>query len=281
MINILKYEFRKLFKSKWLWISLIFGMVIIAFQSYTFYKLSYLGNIANYEAAVAGGKYEGYMYPVVMIQGWIGQNYATFFLPLFYLLFPVIAVLPYGASLYTELNSGYLKNIFTRVNKAKYLACKYFVGFIAGGVAVSFPILLSMLISALYLPNLPQNPMMLQMTIGNPSMWSDIFMTRPEQYIFRFTLLAFIFGGLMSTIALGLAQFASNIFAVWLFQFLVNTCAYYFFAYGDKIVYIPMAFLNPMQAHVARFSAIVVTGVIMLAASLVLFGMNWRKKLIV
>lgn len=279
--KMLKLEFRKMFVSWGFLISAIIGLTLAVCQSVGFYFNAYVGQKANYDLAASGGKYSGQIYPTVMLQGWMGQDYASVFQTLFYLLLPVIAVLPYGASLYQELSSGYLKNVYTRISRGSYLACKYVAAFIGGGTCVAAPLLLSLLISALYLPNLPQNVFMLQATLRNTSLWVDIYFGAPHLYALLFILLAFIFGGLMAVLAIGISQFANNVFTVWLFPFLLNTCAYYFLQGMESIKYVPMSFLNPIQNQDADGTAIIVTGIILFAVSLILFILNAGKKVIV
>ena len=111
MNKILKIEFKKMLISKGFKMAMIIDLILVFCQAVNFYFNSYLGQKYNFDEAASGGKYNGLVYPTVMIQGWLGQDYASFFLNLFYMLFPIIAVIPYGSSLYHESSSGYLKNI--------------------------------------------------------------------------------------------------------------------------------------------------------------------------
>ena len=68
---------------------------------------------------------------------WVGGDDLSLAAALFYALLPVGAALPFGWSYCTEHKSGYLKNIYTRVDKKTYLAGKALAVFLSGAGAVA------------------------------------------------------------------------------------------------------------------------------------------------
>lgn len=60
----------------------------------------------------------------------------------FYHLFPIVAVLPLGASFLNDLQSGNLRFVFQRVEANRYLARRFLVAGVVGGLATALGMLL-------------------------------------------------------------------------------------------------------------------------------------------
>ncbi len=280
MLKLIKLEFRKMLKIRSYIVPIIVGCIIIILQSINFYNNSYLGDLSNYNMAMEGGKYSGMIYPTVLIQGWIGGDYASVFLQLFYTILPILAVIPYGTSFYTEYRRGYLKNIYTRVNRFKYLSAKYIVAFISGGVVGAFPLILSWIICSMYLPNLPQNPLMLQTAIMNTSMWKEFYYNVPFIYAMLYTLLTFIYSGIFGVLAICVSTISKNIFIASLFPFLLNIFSYYLLRGTYNLIsYVPHAFLIPTQIYISTPAKVFGVFGVMLVCTFIIstFGLSKQK----
>ncbi|MBD5134518.1 MAG: hypothetical protein HDT39_00935 [Lachnospiraceae bacterium] len=138
---------------------------------------------------------------------WLGADGSSVECGLFYFLLPLIIVVPYGWSLISELNSGYIKNIVCRVNRRNYFISKYISVFISASSIVIITLLLNVLVLALFLPALKPEGIYPYGTIGQMSMWSGLFYEHPLLYTIMYILLDGIFAGLIAvtTVALSFA----------------------------------------------------------------------------
>ena len=93
------YELKRAFESIGIKISILIGSVIAILDLITFY-LQY---------GAPGGK--------ILIQAWMGTDFQFAYNGLFYIVFPIIACLPFAGSYYQDVSSGYDKNICVRISR--------------------------------------------------------------------------------------------------------------------------------------------------------------------
>lgn len=92
--------------------------------------------------------------PSAIAGSWLAGNPATWTGFVFFLLLPILAMLPFGVSYFSDRESGYLKNLYTRMSRKQYLRNKFLAAFLSGGTAVAVPLVLNLLCSMIFLPNL-------------------------------------------------------------------------------------------------------------------------------
>ena len=186
-------------------------------------------------------------YPQVLSQYWIGGDISSVFLELYYIFFPIIAVLPFAITYYSEIKNGYAKNVCVKVGKKNYIIAKSIVTYIAGGLACACPLCVNLWITSLYAPNIPQQVTNMTSAVISSGLWPDLFYDKPVAYAFIYIGLAFLFGGLMAAFTMIFAYCASNVFVYCVTAFLMNISAYYLLFYTEFLKFVPRAFLNPSQ----------------------------------
>lgn len=125
----------------------------------------------------------------------------------------IIAVLPFGASFYADMKSGYIKQIVSRITMKNYTRAKYIATFISGGTVVVAPVLLEILAIATIYP--VHKPYRLNMTMwGEETFLIDLFYEHPMIFTLFKLLLVFIVAGLLATMALLVSKYISNYFSV-------------------------------------------------------------------
>ena len=145
-----------------------------------------------------------------LIQSYLGGDIQTSVPDLFRLLVPLIATMPFSWSYFSDYRSGYLGIVFSYTDRKKILSCRCFVSFILGGVAVVFPLLVSMLFCATYWPN--YDPIIYNL-LGGPwegDFLAGVFYSSPLLYMLFFTLVMFMIGGTCACIGLFCGIFASR-----------------------------------------------------------------------
>lgn len=220
-------------------------------------------------------------FPSVLSMYWIGGDVSSVFLSLYYILFPIMAVLPFSVTYYTEIKNGYAKNVCSRVGKKRYILAKYIVSYITGAFACSIPLLINLGITALYTPDIPQNPLTFNSSVTNSKPWGEIFYESPLQFAFIYIGLAFLYGGVFAVFTMSIVYMCRNIFVYCMFGFLINVSCYYIFYNTKLIQFVPSALLDPSQfVRYITYQGIIVTFVFMLAVSVIGICIHMRRDIL-
>ena len=223
MKNTLKIELKKAFQNKLFWVTIIIaGFVAVLSAIYNIQVVqgekAYYANVAaQYGVEAVNPNLPLYS----LFNHWICEDFSSLASTMFFMLFPIFAVLGYGWSLFFEQKSGYIKNVVTRVSKRSYFLSKYIATFLSGGILVAVPVILNFLLVSMFVPAVkPDIFYDIGWTVGADSMFSEYFYTQPFVYVFLRILVVFLFSGAIATISYTLAFFVRNRFAVILLPFL-------------------------------------------------------------
>ncbi len=281
MKNMLKIEFKKLFKSKLFWVTLIIGCIIVALHTVWVYNRIYLINNGMLEDILSHDEYaQKPWFETGILQGWLGTDFFSAYNAMFYLIFPLIAAMPYGLSLFREWNMGYAAHIVTRGKRSSYFAAKYIVTFISGGMVVTIPLVLSFIAAACYIPVIPIDILAMK-GIGNADMWADLYYEAPVLYALVFTVLNFIHGGIFASITVIISFWCTNGFLAMIFPLMINIFLTMGVAniYDRAYHYIPGSFINPAQKiSYGREDIAILMTILLFVASVVLYALNCIKK---
>ena len=91
-------------------------------------------------------------YPYIAFEKYIGDNMFLPYNGIYYILFPILAVLPFGTSLVRDEQLHYTRNILVRQSKRRYFLAKYIAAYVSGAVAVLLPLALSFALCATKYP---------------------------------------------------------------------------------------------------------------------------------
>ena len=181
--------------------------------------------------------------PISLYSTWMGNELFPIQSYIFYLILPLLAVLPFGSSFFEDIKSGYIINVCTRVEKKIYFKAKYLAVFLSGGVAVVAPLLLNLVLSSMFMPAfVPDNGTV--GTISPTTMAYEVFFTHPLIYVLMLIVIDFIFAGVIATLVLSYTYFTEHRFGVMIVPFV-----FYFFIYSltnliDKTDYSLFFMLN-------------------------------------
>lgn len=207
MKQMLKIELERAFKSAGLKVSLLIGIVIstlhffqkvlpTALDPLHFYKTGNLETVANVNNMW-----------MAMGEGWHYTLYVR--------LIPLLAVVPYAVTYYTDYKKGIVKNYYTRTKKINYISAKYIAVFLTGGTAAVAPLVLDLIVTSAVMPSF----IAISHTVpcnGN-GIWSYILFSHPYIYYLLYFILQFICAGLMATMSLVVSLYVNNAFIVLLF----------------------------------------------------------------
>ncbi len=199
MKDILKIELKRAFTSKGMLLAVLIGCVLSAAQVIGDQIPVYLRN-----EAMDFAKWP-IVQPAVVSETWIAGNGGNIEGFIYFLLVPVFAMLPFGTSYFTDGDSGFLKNIYTRCGRKGFLQAKYFSAFISGGAAVAIPLFLNLLCCMTLVPDLQPSTIYTRSMITPAHLFSSIFFTHPLLYILIFLLIDFVIGGIFACLTLAVS----------------------------------------------------------------------------
>lgn len=196
MKHMLKVELKRALKSRGMLLSLTIGMIISAVHVVQYQIPEYYRNMER--------AYEGYplFSPEYAAQGWIEGNSFHMAGFVYFFLLPLLAMMPFGASYFSDHQNGFLKNLYMRTKRKHYLNAKYVAVFISGGIAVTLPLVFNLLCSLILLPNLIPTPVMARTGISAVQLFSQIYYSKPLLYILIFLMIDFAFAGMYACITL-------------------------------------------------------------------------------
>lgn len=209
--NILRIEINKLLHTKRFWICLGIGIVIASFN--TIYMLSAYQEFVKEKLEfiqMYGNGVNPILESSTLYNGWLGNEAFTLSFSVYYFIFPLLVVVPYGTSLYGELKSGYIKNIIVRMNKRVYWKAKYITAFLSGGLVMTVPLLFNILLDAMILPALKPDSVYPYYAMLETGFLSDMYSEHPLIFNGIYFLLAFCFCGLLATMSYLCNFFAKN-----------------------------------------------------------------------
>lgn len=189
------------------------------------------------------------LYPSSLYEGFINGDGFTIFNQLYYYLFPILAVLPFGCSFFTDENTGYLKYIYSQKRKEGYLLAKYMAAFLSGAVAGVLPAVLSFIFNALYLPAVIPNTLSQQSKINDISVMADFYYACPWAYFLVYLLLGMLAGGFLATLALCVSFFARNALLVLFSPMIFYTALDYALVEIGHGEFSVSTIINPVGSH--------------------------------
>ena len=204
----LKMEFKKAFMNKWfvgtvLFMSLLGIMCAFGSKNSFTEMYSYLLSQLN----VSNPDFSTYSLFTYLLFTRSDQPTTE----IFYILFPLAAMLPYSWSLGRERKSGYLQNVYTRTNRLRYLLSKGLTTFSVSFTAIAIPLTVNIIVTACMIPAFATDISSVIYTgMDETRLWSSVFYNAPFIYCLLMVLLSSCFAGLWGTVVQFLGAFASN-----------------------------------------------------------------------
>ncbi len=197
-------------------------------------------------ASMEGGKYlTNPTLPLYSFyNSWVGGDELSLASTLYYVLLPIGAALPFAWSFCIERNSGYLKNVYTRVDKQIYLCSKTVAAFLSGAAAVFISLMVNLLLVAARIPFItPFAGYTFYNHIQFGELWSDLYFANPSCFVLLYVLLTILYGGLFSLVSFSLGFYFRNVFVVVLLPFLFMLAA----VYMENMICVNMQIMWPIE----------------------------------
>lgn len=214
MRRVLRFELERAFRKKSMLLALAIGIVIVLIQIITV-VLPASKDILGVSFTGMNGEY-----PENVFNRYICLDPMHPYNEIYFTVFPIIAMLPFGVTYFSDRKNGYIKNICTRTKRVYYIISKYLVTFLTGGLCVTIPLMIGLLITAALLPSLVPVCNNTFVIMGG-HMFSRMFFEHPYAYIFMYFGVYFLYGGAFATIALSVSCLFDYAFFVMISPFAV------------------------------------------------------------
>ncbi|MCM1179491.1 MAG: hypothetical protein NC347_04485 [Clostridium sp.] len=200
MKKIISFELERGLRSRTLWISLFISMSFVVLDLLFFCHENKVWST------------EGVITP--MIEAWLGTDYKFAFNQLFFVLLPILASLPFGASYFEDVQSGYIKNICLKGSRAGYFAAKCIAVFVTGWLAIFIPLCASIILCMTFYPERrPEKLLFLTAAVWDTSLMAEIYNTKPLLYAVIYTLIDAMFGGMLAVCSVCISEHVASRFS--------------------------------------------------------------------
>ena len=263
--KLLKNELLRIIQGKGVWESLLIGAILS------------LSHVVMYVAPLSKSILSG-NYPLGVYAKWMGGENSTIQPVLYYLIVPVLVVLPYLGTVSEDMNTGYVKNILLFATRREYYHVKWVLTFLTAGTVAVVPLLLNFFFAAMFLPLVMPQPGTGLYPLMADSLWAELFYTHPAIYLVCYLVLNFIFFGLLATVGLSCSLITQKGYICMLFPLFLYLAVYGITQVTGLHTWCPFATLRPSQPVAANGWVLMIECFILLLAGGVLWAYGWRKK---
>ena len=211
--KLLKNELLRIIQGKGVWVSLLIGAILS------------LSHVVMYVAPLSKSILSG-NYPLGVYAKWMGGENSTIQPVLYYLIVPVLVVLPYLGTVSEDMNTGYVKNILLFATRREYYRVKWVMTFLTAGTVAVVPLLLNFFFAAMFLPLVMPQPGTGLYPLMADSLWAELFYTHPAIYLVCYLVLNFIFFGLLATVGLSCSLITQKGYICMLFPLFLYLAVY-------------------------------------------------------
>ena len=237
----LKIEINRVLRSWSFWISLLIGLAITVSQ----YFMAVIPVTQYMDAYKTAGL--GTIMPHSVFSKWIGGEAVSVQHFLYFMILPLLCIIPWSLSSFSDRKSGYIKNLFVRAPKHHYYIPKFITNFFVGGLLAVIPLIFNLLLCSATLPSLLPEVSTGTFAIRTTSLWAQLFFSKPYTYILLYLCVIFVFCGAIALFASAIGLILDNGFSIILLPFVSHLFMYTVFSSLDMQKYAPFYFLDPFQ----------------------------------
>lgn len=271
-ISLVSVENRRAFTGRSFWLSIGCGVVLVIWHTVSRVVPRMYLNEDPLEGA----------YPFSLHQLWLGMDSISSATAIWLLLVSLLAAMPHAASLFDDRRTGYESHVATRATRINYYLAKYVAVSVSGGVAAAAPLVLSFVVTALFLPTLPPSPITGTFHLWASSIGGDLYYAHPFLYSLGSVITVFFWGGAIAGLALLCGFFLSIRVVVLVFPLLLVFLIDFVFTSVDPGLvlgrYSPLSFFQPSQRFLGmRLSIVVVEWIAVVGVTTLILWFRARQ----
>ena len=238
-MNIFRIELKRAFTNIRFYIALLVGMLIITLHLIDIIPVM----INSYECDGEFVKTTFYV--------WIGAGTYKWHTYLYFLIFPLIATLPYGISTFTDRKNCVDFQYMTKCGKMKYYSAKYIAVFLSGGCAVVSPLVVNFLVCTLFFPLLTPEVTSAMYSVTGDTMMHELFYSVPLLYLAIYMIIIFMYSGLYATLTMIVSDMTEYRFVAEECSFFIYVFIISFFDIFEMSEYMPVYYLIPGYSSIS------------------------------
>ena len=237
-----RVHFMRLIESKSLYFSLLIGLLITTGQ-YVFVSL----DVRSFTQGVI---------PKSSYLTWLGANGFDQITTIFLFILPILAALPYGAQLQSDIHYGYYELSSSKISKRKYLSSIYIVNAIAGFLAIIIPVMFNFFLHSLTYKAIVPNPMLYYGYVPeqNTTLSNYLFFNHPFINTLMYIVLFGLVGSAMAMLSLSSGFFTKKKLIIFSIPFAFQLIL---FILPTDISLNPMEFLPSVSTRTVQFEGVI------------------------
>ncbi len=258
MGTLLKNEWRRIFRGMNFKAALFFGCGIAVWH---FWQNVWCMEMGEWEL------------PQNVYVSWMGASSYRMQSYWYFLIFPLLAVIPFAGTFYDDLKSGYMKNVMLRCSRKTYFMGKGMAVFLSGGMCVTIPLVLNFILTAMFRPLTLPDP---YVAIGplTAELGSELYYIHPMVYTIIYLMFDFFVGGMLALSVSIFCYRANYKFIALLIPYVIFYFLYCLGGILNTSVYSPNYFLIPGMGIEKVDSLILI-----LASSIIVLAIyHWKGK---
>lgn len=207
MIRVLRVEIRKAFHNRGFYLALLAGGFLCLWDVIQNAKLAeelLISGTGVRMMTLSNGMEWNTANPVdtSVYYNWLGVSSMELNGILFYFIFPLLASMPYGGAALLERRSGYRNQLLVRMPRKWEITGKYIAAFMAGGAAVTIPVVVDFLLTAMVMPMTVPVVTDAVATMDETQFGSVLFFKHPQLFVVADIGLMFLWGGVLAGLSL-------------------------------------------------------------------------------
>lgn len=218
----------------------------------------------------------------VLLSAWFGSDFQFVWNQIYYLIFPILAALPYGGSYYMDCIRGYNGEICLKTSRYNYLLSKMCAIFISSFSSITIPLMLSLFIVGGLYPDIKPsilNPSTLY--VLDTGLFSSLFHVDPVLFCLAYILADGMFAGVIGLIALAVTGLCRSHFMTvtvpWLLCMIFSTV----FELNDTFFgWSLMYMINPINSDVHLYQMFTVFFLLLICSISCIFIAYGKKDII-
>lgn len=238
-ISIYKNEIKRSICNRWMIVAIIVSAIFgIAGFFYT------LNGKIEYNAMLVqmGQEKMQYITNDTAYTKWMFFDDSNFIRYIYLFIMPILVVIPYGASYYSDCRSGYIKQLVTRVPSKCYYRAKYIANFISAALIFFVPAFINFVMTSWIYPMHDPSPFVARM--HEYMLFYKLFYDVPYVYFIGCMVYYCIISGLLASIALLVSKYIENYFSIIITPFVISFIAMFIDRFLNEGYFGLMAIIN-------------------------------------
>lgn len=222
MWETIKTELYKSIHNRWFAMALLLAFIVQLFSFFS--NLDFVKQAMDFAESnlkLISPNWRGSNDQMNMYVMWLSEEGYTMGFTLARYMLPILAVLPFGWSMFSEKEKNYCNNIICRMGKNKYYVAKYIAVFVSGCLPISFMLISNLALCALIGEHGAPMPYTMTTSVVHGNVASELYYTKPMLAAIIWTLISSLWGGALAGLTIPASRFLKKSIFVLLTPFFI------------------------------------------------------------